>query len=290
MVEPERTGAFVNFRSIFIVAAAAAASVGAHAAEAPMPGKWRITRGVVAPWTDEAGAGAPSLAIGSTVAFGKSYVSGPHPIGCRHARYETTEVPTEGLFQGAGISSNDAISLGLAGEKFQGVSVSCDAGVFEYHRANENSFVFALDNRIWTLDRSPGTKASAASPEGVVQRFLEAHFAGDMGFWPSAIDGKRGYFTKALNEKMTAYFGRITDPDEAPEIDGDPFTDSQDYPARFFVRSDDKAKTGVLVPVDYSDAFTRKTVGYSMKREGGRWLIDDLLFEDNITLGTSLTR
>jgi len=280
----------VKSRIIVIVAAVAAASVSAYAAEAPIAGKWRITRGVVAPWTDEAGTGAPSLPVGSTVVFGKTYVSGPHPIGCRHARYEPTEVPTEGLFQGAAISTNDAISLGLAGARFKGVSVTCDAGVFEYHRADETSFVFALDNRIWTLDRSPGTKASAASPEGVVQRFLEAHFAGDMGFWPNAIDGKRSYFTKALNEKMSAYFGRITDPDEAPEIDGDPFTDSQEYPARFFVRSDDKAKPGVLVPVDYSDAFTRKMVGYSMKREGGRWLIDDLLFEDNLSLTSLLTR
>jgi hypothetical protein len=279
----------MNSSTIFIAAAAAAFSVGAHAAEPSISGKWRITRSVVAPWTDETGAGAPSLAVGSTVTFTRSLVAGPHPVGCRLARYEQTEVPTEGLFQGAGISANDAISLGLAGEKFEGVSVTCDGGVFEYHRASENSFVFALDNRIWTLDRSPGTKASAGAPEGVVQRFLEAHFAGDMGFWPSAIDSKRGYFTKALNEKMNAYFGRITDPDEAPEINGDPFTDSQDYPARFSVRSDDKTTPGVLAPVEFSQAFSRRTVGFSLKREGGRWLIDDLLFEDNISLATLLT-
>ena len=37
----------------------------------------------------------------------------------------------------------------------------------------------AIDNVIWTLDRSPGALAAATTPAGVVQRLLEAHFAFD---------------------------------------------------------------------------------------------------------------
>lgn len=81
--------------------------------------------------------------------------------------------------------------LGLAGASFKGVSVRCDTGVFEYHYADEDTMLLALDNRIWTLARTAGTRAAEAAPEGVVQRFLEAHFAGDMGFTPETADAER---------------------------------------------------------------------------------------------------
>jgi hypothetical protein len=284
-------GARVFSKCINLAAALSAAFAGGASADDSLrAGKWRITRSVTAPWSDETGAAAPSLPIGSAVTFARSSVVAPHPIGCLNARYEATEVPAEGLFQGSGLNSQQANTLGLIGETFLGVSITCDTGIFEYHRAGENSLLFALDNRTWSLDRSPGTRASANSPEGVVQRFLETHFASDMGFWPSAIDAKRRYFTKPLNEKMKAYFAGIAGADEEPEINGDPFTDSQDYPARFFVKSDDKSKPGVIVPVEYTDAYSTKTVRFSMKRAGGKWLIDDLVFEDNLSLSTLMTQ
>jgi hypothetical protein len=235
--------------------------------------------------------GAPPALIGSSVMFGARSVKGPAPLGCRHAVYEATNVPPDGLFQGnlPAPAGTAMATLGLAGETVAGVSLSCDSGVFEYHRASEESLLVALDNRIWTLDRTAGTKAAEKSAEGVAQRFLEAHFAGDMGFWPSALASKRGYLSKALTEKIDAYFARITDPDEAPEIDGDPFSDSQDYPARFAVQAAEK-KTGPstpaksfanrrIVPVDFHDAAGARRVSYEMLRENSHWVIDDRVFE-----------
>lgn len=266
---------------VLISAAAVAASIApSAAAEAPLAGKWRITRAVVAPWADEAAAGEPSLAVGATVRFRARSIVGPHPIGCQNAQFAPSDVPVEGLFQGAGLTPEDAIALGLAGRNFSGVSVTCDSGVFEYHRADGESLLLALDNRIWTLDRTPGSRASASSPEGVVQRFLEAHFAGDMGFHPTAVNRKQEYLSQELKAKISDYFAKGADPDETPEVNGDPFTDSQEYPARFAVRLDDRSTPGISAPVEFSDAFTRKTVLFEMKREKGRWRINDLVYED----------
>jgi hypothetical protein len=112
--------------------------------------------------------------------------------------------------------------------------------------------------------RSTGPKARAAanSPEGVAQRFLERHFNGDMGFWPSALELKRRSFSKALAAKIDAYFARIADADEAPEINGDLFSDVQNYPARFVVDADGKTKTGVIVPVRFAVPCEERNISY----------------------------
>jgi hypothetical protein len=277
-------------KKLVLQAAALLAPVAAFAADGPSAhfGKWRITRAVVAPWTDEAGAGEAPALVGETVVFKARSVKAPAPLGCANAKYETTSVPPEGLFQGAELTVEQASNLGLVAGDLTGMSLACDTGVFEFHDAGPQAMLFALDNRIWTLDRSPGALASASSPEGAVQRFLEAHFAGDMGFSAEALASKRDRLSPALAAAIDAYFARPQDPEEAPPIDGDPFTDSQDYPARFSVKLDDRKTKGTAVPVVFADAFRERTVVFEMTREKGRWLIDDLKFEDGSTLSTWL--
>ena len=52
----------------------------------------------------------------------------------------------------------------------------------EFHVADAMHLLVAIDNVIWTLDRSPGALATASSPEGVVQALLERHFATGLKF------------------------------------------------------------------------------------------------------------
>jgi len=276
---------------------AAAIAVGASFVAAPatagdgapsIKGEWRITRAVVAPWTDEADAGARPDWIGERVTFTSKAVKAPAPLGCGDAKYEATEVPLEGLFQGAGLSVEAANRIGLDGRARKGVALTCDTGVFDFHFAADDSMLLALDNRIWTFDRTPGARASSRSAEGVVQRFLEAHFDGDMGFSPASLEGKRAFLTGALLEKIDAYFARPRAPDAAPPVNGDPFTDSQEYPARFAVLRDDKKLKGVAVEVEFADAFRERTVVYEMARENRRWLISDLKFDDGRKLSELL--
>ncbi len=246
---------------------------------------------MIAPWPDAAVAGAAPSGIGETVAFGARSIRGPHPIACGKVIYEATEIPAEVLFQG-GLPepATDAMtSLGLSGAGIKGVSVSCGAGVFDYHFADADTLLLSLDNRIWTLDQTAGTRAPKPSPEGLVQRFLEAHFAGDMAFTRDLIASKSAALAPAFSDNFRVYFAKPSDLDEAPSINGDPFTDAQDYPARFSVGADDVTEAGSVVPVEFADAFARTTVLYELTRERSRWLISDLIYEDGSRLSAILT-
>ena len=179
-------------------------------------------------------------------------------------------------------------SLGLSGASVKGVTVSCDTGVFDYHFADADTLLLALDNRIWTLDQTAGTRAAKSSPEGVVQRFLEAHFFGDMAFTPPSVAAKREFLSAALAGSIDAWFAQPKSPEEPPAINGDAFTDTQDYPARFAVGARSEAPTGAAVPVEFADAFVRRTVIFMLTRKNGRWRIDDLQFNDGATLKAEL--
>ena len=275
-----------------VAAIAAASSVAAAENSASsIYGKWRITRAVIAPWSAAAGAGEMPAWLGASVAFSAARVKGPGPIGCANANYEATDNPPQGLFQGGLPEPADKSmsALGLAGASVAGVSLSCDTGIFEYHYADADTLLLALDNRVWTLDRTAGTRASKNSPEGVLQRFLEAHFAGDMSFTPEAVGKKRGYFSGPLVRNIDGWFEKPQSADEALEINGDPFTDSQEYPTRFAVGADDKKAAGVEIPVEYADAFAKRSVIFVMTREKSRWLIGDIKYEDGSMFTGMLT-
>ncbi|HNR75653.1 MAG TPA: DUF3828 domain-containing protein [Parvularculaceae bacterium] len=273
-------------RQLIWAAVAAAACANAFAGETPpVHGKWRITRIVQGPWAT-ADSYLPSSAqlIGESVTFMRGEIVAPRPVGCWRATYTSYDAPVEEMFQSAGIGKDGAIALGVKGPTISSFSVSCSEGLYEYHRVTASSILVGIDNQVWTLDRTAGTRASARSPEGVVQRFLERHFAGAMEFQKDAVSEKREFFTDAFVAKMAAYLASNKNADEPPVINGDPFTDSQEYPARFAVGGDKKKEPGILVPVEFSDAFASKTVRYDLKREGGRWRIDDLVFEDGTRL------
>lgn len=281
-----KSGIFAGFAAI----AALAACASAEAAVSPVYGKWRVTRVVVAPWAGEAGALGDISYLGKTVTFHEKRVKGPGPIGCAKAVYETTDNPPDGLFQGSlpEPAAEAMKSLGLSGSAVAGISLSCDSGVFEYHYADSDTLLLGLDNRILTLDRTAGAQASTRSPEGVVQRFLEAHFAGDMAFTPQSVGAKSAFLSKALAEKIRMWFAAPQSADEAPEINGDPFTDSQEYPVRFAVGADDRKAAGVEIPVEFADAYGARTVAYVMTREGGRWLVGDIRYGDGAMLSEML--
>lgn len=130
----------------------------------------------------------------------------------------------------------------------------------------------AVNNVIWTLDRSPAALAEAASSSGVMQRFLEQHFAGDMGFLKPDAMAKRAFFTDSLNR----YFAKPSPKDETPAIDGDPFTDSQEYPTRFSVRAGNVTGDRAAVSVRFADGYRVRRVTYLLRAQSGTWHIDDI--------------
>jgi hypothetical protein len=240
-------------------------------------GSWRITRGVGAPWTPGAPQRAEIELVGSTLEFAPGRVDGPGVLGCTDAHYTPTRVPAQGLFQGGLPEPAElaAEALGIPALPATGFSLACSSGVFEFHAAGD-ALLFALDNVIWTLSRSAGALASSDSPEGFVQRFLESHFAGPMGFDPESAALKRARLSRALGLRIDAYFARPRPTDEVPPVDGDPFTDSQEYPTRFAVRAGKSLGGAYEVPVDFADAHRTTRVAYLLVQEGGAWRVDEL--------------
>ncbi|MEQ1929940.1 MAG: DUF3828 domain-containing protein [Parvularculaceae bacterium] len=268
--------------------ALAAAPMMAQAEDASIRGAWRITHGVVAPWTVDAPVG--EALIGARVSFSRTSVKAPAPIGCRNAAFDPTDMPPEGLFQG-GLpepAQQHARSLGFAEGSVKGVSLSCDSGLWEFHRADADTTLFALDNVIWTLSRAYGTGARRGSPESVVEALLEFHFNHDAGFTEETAAARKKWLSKTLNARIDAYFARDFPVDEVPPIDGDPFTDTQEYPTRFAVRKGE-TKAGVSsVPVDFADGYSKKRIIYRLTYGGG-WRVDDLAYDHDGTFKELLT-
>lgn len=253
-------------------------------------GTWRVSVGAVAPWVRE-NEPQPNRRelIGATVTFAPTAVSGAPIMACANARYESTNMPAEGLFQGGlpAPATTAARALGFKALPVAGVSLTCDRGIFEYHVADAQSILVALDNVIWTLNRSAGTRAAAGRPEHAVQRLLERHFAGEMAFTPASIASKDSLLTPALRARIAAYFAKPSSPDEAPIIDGDAFTNTQEYPTRFSVGSASGNAQRATVPVRFNDGYMERTVIFVMRRST-IWQVDDLRYGDGSTLRSSL--
>jgi len=280
-----------------LVAQAQPANAASPALKKPGPGAsrllgtWRVVRGAVAPWvTDKSHHPDTSSWLGKTIQFEPTRVIGPDVLTCGTARYAATSVPAEGMFQGTftKAATAEAMMVGVSKFPIAGTSLTCATGVFEFHFPDSTTALLAMSNAIWTLDRSPGARAAATAPDGVVQRFLEAHFARDMGFSKAALQPKAPFLTAGLTALTTRYFAVPANPNEAPDLNGDPFTNSQEYPTRFSVGTATTTATTANVRVRFSDALRVQTITYHLRRESGGWRIDDLRYEDGVTLRKQL--
>lgn len=277
-------------RLAFVIAMALPA-MGSAADGSPLSGEWRVIRGVVAPWAGETAGRPASGWVGRTLEFQTNRIGGPAPFPCEDARHTPIRQPAEGLFEG-GLpepAARSAEALGVAPGDVEGVRVICSAGSFDFHLVDADSALFGLDNVVWTLVRAPAALASAGAAEAVVQRFLEAHYAGEMGFLPDSVAAKREFLSDALAQRIATYFAQPFPEDEPPPINGDPFTDSQEYPTRFIVgRATTAADGRAEVPVRLADAYVERTIVYVLAGESGAWRIDDLRYERNARFSDDL--
>ena len=226
-------------------------------------GQWRVTRGMVSPWVAEKSPRPDARAwLGQELRVSADRVDGPGVLSCAHAHYETTSFPADALFQASlpQPARKSAAALGVGTLPAAGVSLNCDSGLFEFHIIDENAALVAVDNVIGTLSRTTGAVAQAASPAGIVERLLESHFARDMAFEGASVAAARPWLSPALHTLMTRYLAKPSSPDQVPAIDGDPFTDSQEYPTPFAVNAAVIRGATATVSVLFNDSAQRKTV------------------------------
>lgn len=256
----------------------AAVLVGVTPAQAqPAPEVWRFTHALVAPWGPPP-PGTPRLA-GRTLALTDHGLRGPAPLNCAPAQVTSLPLPAQGLFEGQLPAPADRAAKALGFTRFpvESLRVTCGNAGFDFHRVDAQTLLVGIDHRIWSLSRTAGTQAAADAPSGVVQRFLERHFGGDMAFTPASVAPKKGMLSPAMRRAVAAYFARPASPDEVPEINGDPFTDSQEYPTRFAV--DDAVIQGASarVAVRLADAGREIRLWYHLTRARQGWQVDDVV-------------
>lgn len=279
------------------VVALALGGSAASATSIPLPdvptpqGKFRVTRGIAAPWLTESDAKPDTRAwLGATIEFDAARFSAPGQLGCANPKYETDQRPPEGLFQGGlpAPAAAAAARLALTAPTTPSVSLTCDTGVFDLHWATPQALMLPLDNVIWVLDRSPGALAAVGTPEAQVQQLLETHFGGDMGFDPTTVATKHGLLSVALQERIAAYFAAPFPEDEPPPINGDPFTNSQEYPVLFSVGSASVAAETATVPVRFDDGYRPRDVRFVLRQTAEGWRLDDIGYEGDDTFRAQL--
>jgi uncharacterized protein DUF3828 len=126
--------------------------------------------------------------------------------------------------------------------------------------------------------------SAPASPVAVVRAFYAYHFAHDMGFTEASVRAKAAWLAPALVDLCRAYFRKPVSAGEVPDIDGDPFTDSQEYPTSFRVGPSRSSKTTTQVAVMLAWPHRQRTISVQMMQRHGSWRITNIVYDDSRSL------
>ncbi|HSB12303.1 MAG TPA: DUF3828 domain-containing protein [Blastocatellia bacterium] len=157
---------------------------------------------------------------------------------------------------------------------------------------------------ILTLASLPaGAQKAAAAPTAnvAVSSFYTFHLARNKDFNLRNVQLRKRFLTPELYGLLVKELNRQAayskaHPDEAPYFEGDPFTDSQEYPDSFrvgtVVANGDRAKA--TVTLDWSAKTSRGTdtrkITVELARTAGAWLIDDIINGDGSSLRAELKK
>jgi hypothetical protein len=122
------------------------------------------------------------------------------------------------------------------------------------------------------------------SPKDVVQKFYDVHFAHDMGFTKESLEAKESYLSPELVTLLHQEMEKPASPDQVPNIDGDPFTDSQEYPTGFRVMEVAVKGTTATVRVKFTGPNTSRSLKVLLVLQTGHWLIDDIAYDKDQSL------
>jgi hypothetical protein len=114
-------------------------------------GGWKVATAEAAYWTQS---NTQPVMKGRYILFSPERVrSAGSVLDCGHASYEEAAIPPKGLFQGAGMSRHQAVALGLSSSLAPSLTLTCDSGVFTFHRTEDGRWLTAIDNVVYGLER-----------------------------------------------------------------------------------------------------------------------------------------
>lgn len=205
------------------------------------------------------------------------------PWQCARARHRFVMLPAEGLFQGLGADAALTATLGLGTVPMPVPTqrIDCDNASIDVHRLAPDRAVLALDGHRIVLHAVP--PPAGATPEAVVQTLLLAHL-GDRVHWRrEGLADYAPWLSESLQALMRRWFERPQDGQEAPFLNGDPFTDTQEPPDAFVVRSvvteapARRARVRVVLSLEQAEPHA---VTFHLVQTASRWRIDDVALRD----------
>ncbi len=126
---------------------------------------------------------------------------------------------------------------------------------------------------------------AAQTPAAVVSSLYAAHFAGDMTFTHESLARKQCWLTPDLQALLVAELDRPQPEDEPPYVNGDPFTDTQEY--ALACKADGEEIVGDTASVNVGCTLegggTRRILAL-LQKVGSAWKLSDLQYEDGRTL------
>jgi hypothetical protein len=127
---------------------------------------------------------------------------------------------------------------------------------------------------------------SLQDAQKLVKDFYGAHLKGDMGFSAASLARKQRFLSPDLYQALLAKAKEPSSPDEVPDIDGDPFTDSQEYPDAFRVGKLQSGGVGARVSVGFTwkNGNPPRAITVVLKNLQVGWRIDDLRYPQGGTL------
>ena len=127
-----------------------------HAAEPDFLGIWTVASSEPAPWADAHEKPVVSdikALTGRPVAFLRDKIDGPSPLACRKPNYRIKPYSPDMLFQGSlDKPEAQAPALGFKEKTIKTLETGC-AGAIDFHFQDSDNALFALNNRIYKIQR-----------------------------------------------------------------------------------------------------------------------------------------
>ncbi|MBL8271912.1 DUF3828 domain-containing protein [Steroidobacter sp.] len=231
---------------------------------------------------------SPPMAAGTKLRFAPGVMKGPAPLNCPGATHTFLRAPADGLFEGnlPAPAEQSAKAFGMpSGLVTQ--RIGCSNASFDVHRAADGRAWIGLDNAVLSWSRV----SIASSPEATVQTLLVQHFAADLDFSPATVAAQAALLTEALSKQMKSWFERTKGSEEPPELNGDPYTDSQEYPNSFQLGkariTGNRAEVTVMYQGEGRPAYP---VHVELVRVNDAWRVSDLRYRDGQKLSQLLNR
>lgn len=270
-----------------LVAALAAPPAPAQVAAAE---RWQLQTQQAAPWGPALGAApAPGLAL----QLGPRSLHGPAPLHCAQARHRFIRQPAAGWFEGLlpAPAERSAQALGLPVQGLVTQRISCGNASVDLLRSADGAAWLGLDNRVLHLQRQPAAGGERPSPEAAAQALLLHHMAGDLGLSAAHVAALAPWLTAALVHRLERWLAQAVSQDEPPELNGDPFTNSQEPPDAFeLAPARVQGRQARLTVSFFGPAQARSRVQLVLVQRGGRWQVDDVHYPDGVRLAQLLGR